>query len=66
MSTKRGNNLVLAIAPNQKSLSNMAINGIKMYDIPLINLPRKMMEEYWFLAPMLRLAISLASLNIFF
>ena len=24
------------------------------------------MEEYWFLAPMLRLAISMASLNIFF
>ena len=24
------------------------------------------MEEYWFLAPMLRLAISSASLNIFF
>ena len=37
-----------------------------MYDLPSINLPRKLMEGYWFLAPMLRLAISSASLNIFF
>ena len=35
-------------------------------DIPSLNPPRKLMEEYWFLAPMSRLAISSASLNIFF
>ena len=35
-------------------------------DIPSINPPRKFMEEYWFLAPMSRLAISSALLNIFF
>ena len=35
-------------------------------DIPSINARRKSMEEYWFLAPTSRLAISSASLNIFF
>ena len=35
-------------------------------DIPSINPPRKLMEEYWFLAPMSRLAISSASLEYFF
>ena len=38
----------------------------KINDIPSINLPRKLIEEYWFLAPMLRLAIPSASLNFFF
>ena len=37
-----------------------------MYDILSINPPIKLMEEHWFLVPMLRLAISSASLNIFF
>ena len=35
-------------------------------DIPSINSPRKSMEEYWFLAPMSRLAISSASFKYFF
>ena len=35
-------------------------------DIPSINPPRKLMEEYWFLAPMLRFAISSALLKHFF
>ena len=35
-------------------------------DIPSIYPPRKLMEEYFFLSPMLRLAISLASFEYFF
>ena len=40
--------------------------AIKIYDILSINPPRKLMEEYWFLAPMLKLAISSASFINFF
>ena len=40
--------------------------AIKICDILSINPPRKLMEEYWFLAPRLRRAISSALLNIFF
>ena len=40
--------------------------AIKIYDILTINPPRKLMEEYWFLAPILRLAIPSALLNVFF
>ena len=40
--------------------------AIKISDILLINPPRKLMEEYWFLSPMLKLAISSASFINFF
>ena len=40
--------------------------AIKIYDILSINPPRKLMEEYWFLVPMLKLAISSASFINFF
>ena len=62
--TQRSTSTRLAFPATKNNSAEIAHKKFTI-DIPSINPPRKLMEEYWFLAPMSRLAISLASLNIF-
>ena len=51
---------------NQKQQCRNRVRSYKNLDILSLDSPRKSIEEYWFLAPMLRLAIFLGFVEYFF